>query len=148
MLTVWPPTTTASDLERVSKTCCRDSGLLIQAACPMDVAILPSSVMAYFRMPKGLCRTARCSSACGQCEAPQPSGSSWPPALIPQPAVDTLRVAPWSHLVDGKARLLRQHLVLHLCSAASLAQHIHAHARGSQQPHRVTPQVGERVSHA
>ena len=78
LLTVWPPTTTASDLDRVSKTCCRDSGLLIQAACPIDVAILPSSVIAYFRMPKGLCSTARCSSAYVQCGASQLWGGSCP----------------------------------------------------------------------
>ncbi len=63
-------------------------------------------------------------------------------------AADTLQAGARPHLVDREARLLRQHLLLNVCSAASLAQHIHAHARRSQQPHRMAPQVGKWVSHA
>ncbi len=62
--TVCPPTTTASDRARQSNTRCRDSAELTHAACPADVAILPSSVIAYFSTPSGLPVRARCSSAC------------------------------------------------------------------------------------
>ena len=34
------------------------------ALCPEEVAIFPSRVMAYFRMPKGLPLTTLCNSAC------------------------------------------------------------------------------------
>jgi hypothetical protein len=57
-LTVCPPTMTASDLALVSKTCCLDAGLLTQAEWPMLVAILPSRVIAYLKMPSGLCVAA------------------------------------------------------------------------------------------
>ena len=62
--TVCPPTTTASDRARQSNTRCRDTAELTQAACPTDVAILPSRVIAYFRTPSGFPMMARCSSAC------------------------------------------------------------------------------------
>lgn len=58
LLTVWPPTITASDLARVSKTLALDAGDVTQALWPDEVAILPSSVIAYFRMPKGFPVTA------------------------------------------------------------------------------------------
>lgn len=41
----------------------REIGLLIQAAWPELVAILPSNVMAYLRMPNGRLNLARCNSA-------------------------------------------------------------------------------------
>ena len=63
--TVCPPTTTASDRARQSNTRCRDRAELTHAACPADVAILPSSVIAYFSTPSGFPISARCSSACG-----------------------------------------------------------------------------------
>ena len=63
-LTVCPPTITASDLALFSKTCCRERELLTQAEWPVLVAILPSSVMAYLKMPSGCCLAALCSSAC------------------------------------------------------------------------------------
>jgi hypothetical protein len=70
-----------------------------------------------------------------------------PPQLISQLAANTLQVD-GPHLVDREARLLRQHLLLHICTAPGLAQHIHAHARGSQQADRMPPQVGQRMPHA
>ena len=60
---VQPPTMTASERARISNTCCRDWLLLTQALCPVWVAILPSSVIAYLSSPRGRCVTARCSSA-------------------------------------------------------------------------------------
>ena len=57
-LTVCPPTMTASDLALVSNTCCLDSEQLTHAEWPMFVAILPSIVIAYLKMPNGLCNAA------------------------------------------------------------------------------------------
>ncbi len=57
---------TASDRARASKTSCLDTGDDTHAECPMDVAIFPSAVMAYFRTEKGRPVTALCSSACAQ----------------------------------------------------------------------------------
>lgn len=59
-----PPTMTASERARDSKTSCLDAGEDTQAECPEDVAILPSAVMAYFSTEKGLPVAALCSSAC------------------------------------------------------------------------------------
>lgn len=61
---VWPPTMTASDRARVSKTFALAAGEVTHALCPEEVAILPSRVMAYFRMPRGLPLTTLCSRAC------------------------------------------------------------------------------------
>jgi hypothetical protein len=64
--TVCPPTMTASDRDLVSNTLARDVGAVTQALWPVEVAILPSRVIAYFRMPRGLPLTALCSSAWGE----------------------------------------------------------------------------------
>ena len=62
-LTVCPPTIIALDRARVLNTVYRDSFPDTHAECPDFVAILPSKVIAYFRMEKGRRVTARCSRA-------------------------------------------------------------------------------------
>ena len=62
--TVLPPTMTASATARCANTLCRDCELLTQAAWPVGVAILPSSVMAYLSVDIGTPKTARCNRAC------------------------------------------------------------------------------------
>ena len=53
LLTVSPPTITASDLALVSKTLALDCGVVTHALWPDVVAIFPSKVIAYLRIPKG-----------------------------------------------------------------------------------------------
>lgn len=60
--TVLPPTMTLSLAARCSNTRCLDAALLTHALWPVCVAILPSSVIAYFRVDIGTPRTSRCSS--------------------------------------------------------------------------------------
>lgn len=62
--TVLPPTMTASERARASKTIWRDAAEDTHAECPLDVAILPSAVIAYFSTENGRPVAARCSSAC------------------------------------------------------------------------------------
>ena len=62
--TVLPPTMTASDLARASKTSLRESGQDTHEEWPLLQAILPSAVMAYFSSDRGRPVAALCSSAC------------------------------------------------------------------------------------
>ncbi len=55
---------TASERARVSNTLALAAEEVTHALCPEEVAIFPSRVMAYFRMPKGLPLTTLCNSAC------------------------------------------------------------------------------------